>query len=119
MFCPLCQAEYREGFAQCSDCHIDLIDSFQDAQSAPALLWKGNKQGMLDKVLAALDNVDVRSHFKEISEPMPEDTLGVQKLVPLYVRLLVRASREFRLHYEVWVLKEDLEKARSAIADLL
>ena len=121
MFCPLCQAEYREGFAQCSDCHIDLTNSFQDAQNAAALLWRGKKQGMLDKVLAVLDNVDVRSHFKEISEPVRENenTWGVQRLLPLYVRLLLRASREFRLHYEVWVLKEDLEKARSAIAELL
>src|SRR5262245_51224827 len=26
MFCPQCQAEYREGFARCSDCDIPLVD---------------------------------------------------------------------------------------------
>jgi hypothetical protein len=26
MFCPRCCAEYREGFARCSDCEVDLLD---------------------------------------------------------------------------------------------
>lgn len=25
MFCPNCQAEYREGFIHCSDCDVDLV----------------------------------------------------------------------------------------------
>lgn len=25
MFCPQCGAEYREGFYECSDCHVDLV----------------------------------------------------------------------------------------------
>lgn len=27
MFCPKCKVEYREGFGQCSDCHIDLVST--------------------------------------------------------------------------------------------
>lgn len=27
MFCPKCKVEYREGFLQCSDCHIDLVNT--------------------------------------------------------------------------------------------
>jgi hypothetical protein len=26
MFCPQCKAEYRSGFARCSDCDVDLVD---------------------------------------------------------------------------------------------
>jgi hypothetical protein len=26
MFCPNCRAEYRPGFAQCSDCGVDLVE---------------------------------------------------------------------------------------------
>ena len=26
MFCPQCRVEYREGFVECSDCHIPLVD---------------------------------------------------------------------------------------------
>jgi hypothetical protein len=25
-FCPLCRAEYREGFTLCADCYVELVD---------------------------------------------------------------------------------------------
>lgn len=25
MYCPQCQVEYREGFTECSDCHVPLV----------------------------------------------------------------------------------------------
>lgn len=27
MFCPKCKTEYREGFSQCADCGIDLVET--------------------------------------------------------------------------------------------
>lgn len=30
MFCPICKAEYREGFTRCSDCDIELIAKLED-----------------------------------------------------------------------------------------
>ncbi len=27
MFCPKCNAEYREGFYKCADCGVDLVDT--------------------------------------------------------------------------------------------
>lgn len=27
MFCPICKAEYRDGFFECSDCNVKLIDT--------------------------------------------------------------------------------------------
>ena len=27
MFCPNCKTEYRKGFSQCSDCHLDLLSA--------------------------------------------------------------------------------------------
>jgi hypothetical protein len=36
MFCPNCRAEYRPGFAQCSDCEVDLVEVLppQDPQAS-------------------------------------------------------------------------------------
>ena len=34
MFCPKCEAEYREGFTTCSDCHIPLIEQLPEELEA-------------------------------------------------------------------------------------
>ena len=26
MFCPVCESEYREGFTECNDCRVALVD---------------------------------------------------------------------------------------------
>jgi hypothetical protein len=31
MYCPLCAAEYRRGFTECSDCHIALVATQAEA----------------------------------------------------------------------------------------
>jgi hypothetical protein len=37
MFCPICKAEYRQGFTRCSDCEVDLVETlpFAPPESAP------------------------------------------------------------------------------------
>jgi hypothetical protein len=79
------------------------------------MLWDGYRPGILDMVLATLDEQDIPFHFKEIKEPLVNHPSLLYRLLPLPLRLL---RAELRSHYEVWVLREDLEKARSAIAPL-
>jgi hypothetical protein len=31
MFCPKCKTEYREGFTQCADCNVPLVDELPPA----------------------------------------------------------------------------------------
>jgi hypothetical protein len=31
MFCPQCHVEYREGFVECSDCHVPLTDDLPES----------------------------------------------------------------------------------------
>ena len=35
MYCPDCKTEYREGFAECADCHIPLVDNLPQDQDEP------------------------------------------------------------------------------------
>jgi hypothetical protein len=35
MFCPKCRAEYREGFTECSDCHVPLSAERPPAKAEP------------------------------------------------------------------------------------
>lgn len=32
MFCPICKAEYREGFSRCADCDVDLVPELEPEQ---------------------------------------------------------------------------------------
>jgi hypothetical protein len=105
MFCPLCQSEYRDGFMECADCHVHLVNSRAEAKASSARLWKGDRQNVLDKVLAALDAQSIPSYVHEIVNVGPQVTaFGI---------LLTRKSA---FEYEVWVFRSDLEKARTAIA---
>lgn len=31
-FCPVCKAEYREGFYRCSDCEVELVADLEEAE---------------------------------------------------------------------------------------
>jgi hypothetical protein len=33
MFCPLCKAEYRQGFTYCADCDVDLVEALPTVPS--------------------------------------------------------------------------------------
>jgi hypothetical protein len=35
MFCPICKAEYREGFTRCADCDVDLVWELPGAAIVP------------------------------------------------------------------------------------
>jgi|SRR5215472_11240758 len=105
MFCPLCKAEFRDGVTKCSDCHVALVATASEAQSAAELLWKGISQRTLDRVLAALDARNIPSRYKEIVNAAPQLTILGIPITP------VRSTFE----YEVWVFRSDLESARLAI----
>ncbi|HKW64814.1 MAG TPA: hypothetical protein VJN89_19830 [Candidatus Acidoferrum sp.] len=101
----MCQAEYRDGFTECSDCHFKLVASAAEAQSASARLWKGITQRKLNKILTALDSQNIPSRFKEIINAKPPITIFGIPIGP------IRSTFE----YEVWVFRSDLENARRAI----
>ncbi|HEY0703765.1 MAG TPA: hypothetical protein VGD60_13445 [Candidatus Acidoferrales bacterium] len=76
MFCPECKAEYRPGFARCSDCHVDLVDQL-DARPTNAprppesnvaeLLWTGTDQRIRGEIVRALDRAQIEYH-ERVSE---------------------------------------------------
>lgn len=108
MVCPLCRAEYLAGVITCGDCHVDLVSSTDEAQAASARLWKGDRQHVLDQVLAALDSQDIPSHFEELINASPR--INVFGISP--------TPGKSTFQYEVRVLRSDLDRARSAVASL-
>lgn len=105
MFCPLCRSEFRDGFSQCSDCHIALVSTREEALRKSVRLWHGSSQRRLDKALEVLDAVGIRSYFKESAHFRPRVTVLGFDLLP----------RKPMFEYEVWVFREDLEKAQAAL----
>jgi hypothetical protein len=77
MFCPVCKAEYRQGFTHCSDCDVDLVEKLSDRPSGEtspvkvppvAILWTGTDSGLLGAICDALDKADIsyHRHFREV-----------------------------------------------------
>ena len=108
MFCPLCQSKFGEGVTQCSDCHVALVATTEEAHLASARLWKGASQGTLDKILATLDAQNIPSRYKEIVNMGPRfRILGI----PI-------GPNPSTFEYEVWVFRSDLDTARQAIENV-
>ena len=108
-YCPLCLAEYREGFAVCSDCRVALVATRGQAHSSRARLWKGDHQHELDLILRELDANQIPAHYKEIVH-------GISRI--RIVGIPIGPNRA-AFEYEVWVFRKELEKARAAIQSVL
>ena len=69
-FCPVCKVEYREGFAKCSDCGVDLVselpaepeNSFTDQEMAP--VFSASNRVEADIVKGILESVGIHALFK-------------------------------------------------------
>jgi hypothetical protein len=114
MFCPLCRAEFRPGFIACSDCHVPLVATFDEAAAASAQLWKGSNEEELNRILAALDAQEIVSHYNERAHVRSSFMLPG---IPLSTLLGIPLSKRTPMsEYEVWVFRKDFEPAKAAIS---
>jgi hypothetical protein len=108
MYCPLCTAEYRDGFTTCNDCRVPLVGTVEEAASGRVRFWKGSSQAKLDRILEAFQNAGIPLHFKE------RPNLHVEFRV-LGIRI---GKKQPMIEYEVWIFRHDLERARKAAANI-
>jgi hypothetical protein len=74
VFCPVCKAEYREGFTKCSDCDVDLVKQLPDLEPGPAptnsdapeLLWSGNDSLIASQLGESLEASNIRFENEEV-----------------------------------------------------
>jgi hypothetical protein len=81
MFCPICKAEYRFGFAKCSDCGVDLVEHLPDDAGvqipnvdpdAMVILWAGMEAATRESIEHALEAANVKYDSDNVeSQLMP------------------------------------------------
>jgi hypothetical protein len=60
MFCPLCKAEYCDGFTECSDCRIPLLTTHDEAEAVGVQRsWSGGSRSDFEDILTALAEVGI------------------------------------------------------------
>lgn len=110
MFCPLCKAEYRDGFDQCSDCRLRLVATKEEAERQTVTpVWRGGKSE-LESVLSALQQAGIPSIFRE------RLNVGFAVRSSLLGLAVGRRNDPNDTEFEVQVLGGDAERAQLAIS---
>jgi hypothetical protein len=117
MICPQCKAEYRQGFTECSDCHVPLVASLPEIEEADSKtmsgasvepLWEGENLALHTSLLAELAAAGIR-YFTEPMGIYP----GVRRGDPFPIQPMTRFG------YQVAVLVSDLAAARRIVEKLI
>ena len=89
------------------------MPTLAEAAAASVQLWKGSDEEELNRILAALDAQEILSHFNEhVRGRAGLIVMGI----PLSMLSGISASDSKSMsEYEVWVFREDLERAKAAI----
>jgi hypothetical protein len=85
MFCPVCRAEYREGFFECTDCDVDLVEKLEPLKELPGFVKMATifREGNIAVIKASFDKTGIEYYFDgEHSHRLAP--------VPLAARLMVR-----------------------------
>ena len=85
MYCPVCRAEYREGFFECTDCDVDLVEKLEPLPETPGFVKLATifNEGDIAVIKLSLEKSGVEYYFQgEQSHRLAP--------VPLGARLMVR-----------------------------
>jgi len=112
MICPVCKAEYRQGFTRCTDCEVDLVHTYEEAarrpvfrESAapdnyPELLWRGTDPHFYLNLLAYLGSKRILCLGRPMNPP-PYDSFEEQP-----------AGSGLTTEFEILVSRQDISFAR-------
>lgn len=87
MFCPICRAEYREGFKECTDCDVNLVEELEPVPEPSEFVKLATifKESDIAFIKTSFDNAEIEYFLDgEQSHRLAP--------VPLGVRLMVREN---------------------------
>jgi hypothetical protein len=91
MFCPLCHAEYRQGFTVCATCRAALVaaDAPESERTPPRLKWETHDQRASDAVFSKLYEVGIpcleKAHADFFSVRIGSISIVRRPTITLYV----------------------------------
>lgn len=116
MFCPLWKAEFRQGFTTCSDCHLPLVATKQEAdQQTVTPVGRGGSKSEFESVLTELQNAEIPLLFQEHLNARSAARASLHN----FFLPFRRQSPVYDTEFEVKVLASDSGRARQAIQDAL
>ena len=84
MFCPICRAEYREGFLECTDCDVDLVAELEAEPEMPGFVKLATifREGNIAVIKASFDKTAIVYFFEgEQSHRLAPVPLGAGLMV--------------------------------------
>ena len=113
MFCPECSAEYRDGFARCSDCNVPLVSALppeeMDANigSEEATVFVTRDLVEAETVKELLESSGIEAYLSGESSPLPG--------VPGEVRLIVNQQQAEMAHEILEETQPTVEEAKGNV----
>jgi hypothetical protein len=113
MFCPECSAEYREGFARCSDCDVALVDALPPEEmdairgSEEATVFVTRDMVEAETVKELLEVNGIVAYISGESSPLPG--------VPGELRLIVNLHHAELAHEILEAARAEAEEDRDNV----
>ena len=66
MYCPICHAEFREGFLECTDCDVDLVEKLEPMRRMPGFVKMATifREGNIAVIKASFDKTEIEYFFE-------------------------------------------------------
>ena len=106
MYCPKCKSEFREGFFECSDCLVPLVEKLPPEEPKPTITSECIK---FKKIKKSTDMGDI-AVIKSILDDH-------QIIYSIYNAFLDSAFA--RDYYQIMVSKDQAQEARELLKDFL
>jgi hypothetical protein len=111
MFCPLCKAEFRQGFAICSDCNVSLVATSEEAAAVGVeRLWTGDNRERMERILDALADAEISFHSKELLKH------SIWPWVSMLLWRFMKPRPTYEFHIDV--LQKDMARAEGIVGTI-
>lgn len=98
MYCPQCQAEYREGFTRCDECGVDLVAELpaEDHQAPEYVsIFETSETDVIPVIKSVLEGAEIPYlvEGEDLMNLFPSDMLGGLYRPSAEVHFMVTADR--------------------------